>query len=160
MNDILGKFVAIVLLVILLCVIPAFYLENLREEAIVTSKKNNIVSIVELILNKGEINYCLYEDIKREDDENYDVRINVIKEELFINNISDIYEIKKKVYTDKSISEDILLENTFKLNKGDCISVELEKSSLSPLDNILKKYLRYEKDVYFAYGGTARNEWN
>ena len=147
MDDIFSKIISIIILVITLCIIPAFYLNIYYDFVSYNNKLNEAYLFLDNATLKGEI----LED-KRLLDSNFQL---IVLRNRYFPKEDDVCNI---AYTNASILDEIVSKKSFKLNVGDIVVItwdnEFKNSNLF-LNNIFNFKF---SNIPIRIAGVVRNE--
>lgn len=145
MDDSFSKMFAIILSVIMLCVIPAFYLAMLCDLNNYYYQNNYMKTKLDEAIYKGKIDDVYFIT---------NSEVVVYRDEYF-----PLYEEEKTVsYTNDTIKKCIENDKVFKLEVGDTIEITY-KNNFSKVYTFINKIFNLNLDNnYITYSGVVKNE--
>lgn len=145
MDDSFSKMFAIILSVIMLCVIPAFYLAMLCDLNNYYYQNNYMKTKLDEAIYKGKIDDVYFIT---------NSEVVVYRDEYF-----PLYEEEKTVsYTNDTIKKCIENDKAFKLEVGDTIEITY-KNNFSKVYTFINKIFNLNLDNnYITYSGVVKNE--
>lgn len=146
MDDIFSKIVSIILMVILLCIIPAFYISIYTDVTRYLYNNNQMTSFLDEIIYTGSI-----KDNELLRNDNFEI---IVERKIYL---PDYEEIKNISLTKNTINEKILNNSIYKFDKGDLVTVVLKNDNRS--DIFFNKIFNINNNVsYLTYSGVVKNE--
>lgn len=147
MDDIFSKMVSIILIVILLCVVPAFYVSLYTDLSRYLYLNNRITSLIDEVIYTGVIRD---DELLHNDDFELTLQRNVY--------IPEDNEMKCLALTKNTINEQIKNNSIYKFEQGDIVTAFLvDNKNLS--NTFLDKIFNIKNNVnYITYTGVVKNE--
>lgn len=147
MDDIFSKMVSIILIVILLCIVPAFYVSLYTDLSRYLYLNNRITSLIDEVIYTGTIKD---DELLHNDNFELTLQRNVY--------IPEDNEMKSLALTKNTINEQIKNNSIYKLEQGDIVTAFLvNNKNLS--NTFLDKIFNIKNNVnYITYTGVVKNE--
>ncbi|MCQ2749410.1 MAG: hypothetical protein MJ246_05475 [Clostridia bacterium] len=145
MDNYFSKIFTILLLAVLLCVVPAFYITMLTDYTNTVNESSKTRALLDKILLTGEV--------KEEDFESSDITIEVFRDTYILNEDGE-YELRTVSYTEDSLID----KQNVKLEVGDIVVITNKCSGSNT--GLFLKFIFGTKldDVMIRLAGVCKNE--